>query len=128
MNRDDNREGGGRAPERFALAFSCVAAAGGWAFFGADFGLSALSAGILFAADVAVLRMIVSAFTKPERSGKISGARAGLLFFIKIAVLGGVAVFLIVFARLDILGFTTGLTAGVVGIITAGLISKSGTF
>ncbi len=117
-----------RAPEVLAFVFSCVAAGFGWFAFGAGFGFAAACAGLLFAADVAVLRLIVSVFTKPEGSGKISGARVAVLFFMKIAVLAAIAVFLIVFARLDILGFITGLTAGVVGIITAGLISQSGTF
>lgn len=117
-----------RAPESLVLAFSCAAAAAGWALFGAGFALAALCAGVLFAADVRILRLIVSAFARPGGAGKISGARAGFLFFMKIAVLAGVAVFLIVVANLDIIGFITGLTAGVAGIITAGLISQSGTF
>lgn len=116
-----------RAPETFAFVFSCASAAAGWAVAGAGFAFGAFCAGVLFAADVAVLRLVVSAFTKPGDSGKISAARAGFLFVAKMAALAGIAVFLIVFARLDILGFTTGLTAGVAGIVTAGLISQNGT-
>ncbi len=116
------------SPEIFALAFSLAAAAVGGALFGTKFAVATASAGALFAADVAVLRLIVSAFTRTEGAGKISATRAGFLFILKITVLVGIAVFLILFARLHILGFTTGLTAGVAGIITAGLISQSGTF
>ncbi len=117
-----------RKPELFSLVFSVAAAGFGWAAFGGGFGLAALAAGVLFSADVAVLRLIVSAFTKPEGAGKISTARAAALFIIKIVVLVLIAVFLIKVAELDILGFITGLTAGVTGIVTAGLISQSGTF
>lgn len=116
-----------RRPEVFALGFSLASALGGGLLFGAGFGLAAVSSGALFAADVAVLRLIVAGFTNPEGAEKISVARAAVLFFIKIAVLVSIAVFLILFARLDVLGFTTGLTAGVAGVITSGLITKSGT-
>lgn len=115
-----------RRPEVFALGFSLASALMGGLLFGAGFGLAAVCAGALFAADVAVLRLIVSAFTSPEGSERISVARAAALFIVKIAVLVAIAVFLILFARLDVLGFTTGLTAGVAGVITSGLISRSG--
>ncbi len=117
-----------RGPELFVLGFSSVAALFGLAFFGVGFAVAAVCAGILFAADVAALRLIVSVFTGRGREGKMPVWRVAVLFIFKIALLVGIAVFLILFARLDILGFTTGLTAGVAGIIAAGLLGKSGTF
>lgn len=118
----------GRAPEGFAFAFAAVAVLFGWAFFGVGFALAAACSGGLFAADVLVLRLIVSAFTGRREEGKISAARAAVFFVIKIAVFVGIAVFLISVASLDIIGFITGLTAGVAGVITAGLLKNSGTF
>lgn len=115
-----------RGPEMFAFGFSTAAALASGLLFGAGFGFAAACAGALFAADVALLRIIVSAFTGAGGSGKISGVRAAFLFFVKVSVLALVVVFLILFARLDILGFTTGLTAGVAGVITAGLVSRNG--
>lgn len=115
-----------RRPEIFAAGFSLASALFGGLLFGGGFGLAALCAGALFAADVAVLRLIVSAFAGSDNGGKISAFRAAALFFVKIAVLVAVAVFLILFARLDVLGFTTGLTAGVAGVITSGLITRNG--
>jgi len=117
-----------RAPEVSAFAFSSVAALFGWAFFGGGFAFAAFCSGVLFAADVAVLRLIVSVIAGRGREGKVPVLRVAILFIFKIALLVGIAVFLILFARLDILGFTTGLTAGVAGIIATGLIGKNGTF
>ncbi|QMU55604.1 MAG: hypothetical protein GKS04_00100 [Candidatus Mycalebacterium zealandia] len=118
----------GRAIEGFAFAFSAFSALAGWALFGGGFAFAAVCSGGLFAADVLILRLIVSAFTGRGGRGKISAVRAGVLFVMKIAVFAGIAVFLISVASLDIIGFTTGLTAGVAGVITAGLIKNSGTF
>ncbi|WP_462137090.1 hypothetical protein [Candidatus Mycalebacterium sp.] len=117
-----------RALEGFAFVFAALSALIGWVFFGGGFAFAAACSGALFAADVLVLRLIVSAFTGRGEKGKISSVRAGVLFFMKIAVFAGIVVFLVKVASLDIIGFTTGLTAGVAGVITAGLTKNSGTF